>query len=203
MGDGAAFLVIETKNRELLLDAGRDLMPLIGGQVGPDILPTYPTGDTNYPVFAPSVRPIYLSHIWATFQNQETDEIDIVPQPYRYEQPQTRGLQAYFMGGTIYPIRDQPWPPFQDSWLQVVSLALYGIAEPGLVDLNSSMTIPDVLINALVSHTAYAMSMSSRQCTEQERSRFQAVAAGAETRLKGQATMMIHDETENRVLYRP
>lgn len=197
MPDGALFLEADRYQRTLLLRWARDLMPLVGLASAPIV-----AADPNAPVYPIPANLVWLGLIWATFQDGSTGPVDLVDQWTRFEQPQTRDLQCYALGGTLYPVRDQPQAPFTDGWLIVASLTIYGIQPATITGAGTVLTLPDTLAEAVTAHLAMRMAMSAKDCGTADKQFFMAEAKAAEADVARLCESITGDAMQTTVIYR-
>lgn len=197
MADGALFLEMDRYQRQLLLRWARDLMPLIGAASSPIV-----ASDPNAPVFPIPANLVWWGPIWATYQDTSTGPVDLVDQWTRFEQPQTRDLQCYALGGTLFPVRDQPQAPFTDGWLIVASLTIYGIQPATITGGSTVLTLPDTLAEAVIAHLAMRMALSAKAVGPAEKQFFIGEAKGAEADVARLCESIAGDATTTQVIYR-
>lgn len=129
--------------------------------------------------------------------------IDLVPLGERFEQPQTRDLQAYVLASELRPVRAQGLAPFTDGWTDIVSVRFAYLAAPdafsGLAD---TVTLPDLLAEAVVAHLAHRMALSSPDCSASEKATFAAESHAATLMVSQMADTIAVDAMTRHVVFR-
>jgi hypothetical protein len=191
--DGALMLEANQRLRYLYGTYADALLPLLGA--ASDVAAV----SGRYPLPTNIVK---LGAVTALDAADNEWPVDVVPRSARYEQPQTRNLQAYLEAGSLVPVRPSGSPPPSDGWSDIVTVRFYALSGESFTALTDTVSLHDVVQEAVVSHLARRMALASRETSATEKAEFVREAREAESRCAQVADSIVGDASESTVLYR-
>lgn len=199
MPDGAALEFLQERQRSLVLDHVDSIESLlsarttltIGGAVTLSTL-TLPTDMLRFVAATADIT-----------DGGSTREIGIEILKERMAFAQIKGsfgrLHAYVASNRIIPLRLES----EDKWDDVQKVNVDAVTSPALSALSDSLTLPAPLADALVADLAEFFATNSRECSEQDKQRFERQAASANARAQQFAWGVIaHAQHSHRVVRR-
>ncbi len=130
--------------------------------------------------------------------NNRKSKVEIVEENIAAARGGFTGLKAFISANRLVPVRVGD----TDNWSAVTSLELALVLCPTLSALTDEMTMPKACCDVFVAQFAEFLSTASRNCTEQDKRRFERQRQEAEALLKSTADEILSQVVENTVIYR-